>query len=498
MQNRLDILKLEYSNDNVLEFEDALKHKDDSRMQFKWKCVKFGDEWEASMYNRLVRGRDCHYCQNHRVNTRNCLASTHPHLVSEWSRDNAKSPSEVVAGSTDKVTWECTKLKHKWEAQINSRARIKPTGCPYCAHKLASKEYNLETEYPEIAKDYDEFVNKNTAQDILPGSKAKVGWVCHVCQFKWENEVRKRTSNREGCPQCRDKTATLKNCLASTHLDLIINEWDFEKNNLNPFKYTAKNLSSTELHWICPIGHKYHSILYNRIKKNKPTGCPYCKNIITSPEKSVASDKLLSEEWDAEANIKKGYSIEKVSLKSSKQINWICSNPTCGFCWIATPANRTGVNKTGCPQCSTRRNKQGTSKAEAEIRKLLQMYFSQIPDSPYKISGLKFRNSIPSIDIWIPEIHLGLEYDPFHTHKNSLQKDIEKTEFLKANGHPVIRIRQTGLTQISESDVYYDERNSVEDIVIAVLQKILDLKEGVLNRIITGKIKKGILALSKK
>lgn len=477
MKSREIILKEEFDVlKNKMSFEDAKKFKDNNKVKFHWKCKKFGDSWETSMYNRFIRERNCPYCSNQEVNKRNCLASTHAHLISEWSSKNKKKPYEVVAGSTEQIFWKCKKYpNHVWEASINSRARKSPTGCPYCAHKIASKEYNLKTEYPKIALDYNIELNKNKPTDVLPGSATLVHWKCDECSYQWQSEIRKRTSNSEKCPQCSAREATFKNCFAVLNMHLML-EWDFEKNNLNPFKITAKNAGSKKIYWICEKkGHSFSSTIYNRIK-SKPTGCPYCTKNKTSIENSVYTNSLLTSEWDDERNNKEKYKITEISLKSGKLINWICSDPKCSHKWKATPANRTGSNQTGCPACGIKNNKKGTSKEENQIRKKIQEVFPKTENEPHRLKNVMFNNTMATIDIWITELNIGIEYDPYHTHKGKEERDRKKTSILLENGYRVIRVRQDGLGKINNSDVCFSPKEKLNLIVKKIFQEILNIK----------------------
>lgn len=69
--------------------------------------------------------------------------------------------------------------------------------------KLSSL-YNLETEYPELAAQWDYVRNGSlTPRDVLPGSKKSVFWICdfdpsHV----WQSRISNRAYLQRGCPIC--------------------------------------------------------------------------------------------------------------------------------------------------------------------------------------------------------------------------------------------------------------------------------------------------------
>ena len=100
-----------------------------------WICAKCGYEWQASLYNRMIKGTGCPVCSNNVVKAGvNDLASTNPELLKEWNynKNIDCSPQMFVAGSTKKVWWICSK-GHEWKTQINVRSR--GCGCPKCNRK---------------------------------------------------------------------------------------------------------------------------------------------------------------------------------------------------------------------------------------------------------------------------------------------------------------------------------------------------------------------------
>ena len=72
----------------------------------------------------------------------------------EWDREKNKdlSPDLLTNHASIKVWWKCAK-GHSWQALVRSRTII-GTGCPVCAGKVASPDYNLATEYPDLVLDW--------------------------------------------------------------------------------------------------------------------------------------------------------------------------------------------------------------------------------------------------------------------------------------------------------------------------------------------------------
>ena len=89
--------------------------------------------WMASPIS-LNAGSLCPACANHVVfRGHNDLGTVNPNLSTEWHpiKNGSLTPADVVAGSTKRVWWQCSK-GHEWKAQICERHR-RNLGCPQCA-----------------------------------------------------------------------------------------------------------------------------------------------------------------------------------------------------------------------------------------------------------------------------------------------------------------------------------------------------------------------------
>ncbi|MBV9452550.1 MAG: DEAD/DEAH box helicase family protein [Rubrobacter sp.] len=105
-----------------------------SKREAWWLCSEGPDhEWEAPVGER-TGGNGCPYCRALRVSVTNSLASLHPELAKQWhpTKNGDLFPEQVVAGSHQKVWWQCPKgLDHEWEASVVKRTRG-GRGCPLC------------------------------------------------------------------------------------------------------------------------------------------------------------------------------------------------------------------------------------------------------------------------------------------------------------------------------------------------------------------------------
>jgi very-short-patch-repair endonuclease len=163
----------------------------------------------------------------------------------------------------------------------------------------------------------------------------------------------------------------------------------------------------------------------------------------------------LAKEWHPTKNGE--LTPKQVTSKSDKKVWWLCSR---GHSHESIVKNRT-LNKSNCPDCSNQ-------SSEPEIRILceLKWLFDEV-NSRYKVDGVE-------IDIFLPNLNLGIEYDGKYWHKDNDVKDLEKNKFLLSKGISLIRVRQFPLKPISENDLLVSIVRSLEKTDLdEILKKIM-------------------------
>ena len=95
----------------------------------------------------------------------------------------------------------------------------------------------------------------------------------------------------------------------------------------------------------------------------------------------------------------------------------------------------------------------------------------------YIFSRVEHREKIygKEIDIYIPEIGVGIEVDGFYWHKDKHSSDIKKTSILNNKEIVLLRVRETGLRRISNDDIFFSSRTSDYYICSRILRKLLKL-----------------------
>jgi len=128
----------------------------------------------------------------------------------------------------------------------------------------------------------------------------------------------------------------------------LVKEWHPTKNgDLKPEDFTLGSIK--KVWWLCPEGHEYLSVIGNRAKKNKPTGCPYCSgNQVGEDNNLLVLFPDVAKEWHPTKN--GDLKPEDFTFGSGKKVWWLCPK---GHEYHSVIASRAKKDKpTGCAECS--------------------------------------------------------------------------------------------------------------------------------------------------
>jgi len=288
---------------------------------------------------------------------------------------------------------------------------------------------DLKTLYPLIAAEFHPTKNGDlTPDNVAAKSHKKVWWLCSK-GHEWESIVSNRTGQGRGCPYCvGQKVLVGENDLASVNPELA-KEWNYARNaGLEPTDVTAG--SKKRVWWKCAEGHEWQAIIKSR--NYYGTKCPYCPNtrtvIVTKGVNDFASKyPKLAKDWHPTKNGE--LTPEDVPYASGKKAWWVCKN---GHEYQMIISNK--AKGRGCPICSRRRR---TSFPEQAF----YYYIKQIyPDAINSYRDI-FEGGM-ELDIYIPSIQTGIEYDGkiFHNSKTNMLRDAKKYQICKQHGIRLIRI----------------------------------------------------------
>ena len=425
-----------------------------SQVKAWWKCPKGEDhEWDAVIADRHQRA-GCAICSNYKVVKSNCLATLDPKLASEWhpTKNKDLTPEDVHPGSSRRVWWKCPKGDdHEWQTVVHSRSFGR--GCPVCSGRKVVKSTCLSTVNPELAKQWHTTKNGDLSPEkIGPNSGKSVWWKCpkgidHV----WKANVHNRHQGL-GCPICSNQKVVLSNCLATLRPDLA-QQWHPEKNGkLTPYDVVPG--SGRSIWWQCSQGDD-HVWRATPNKRSEGRGCPICigrkvvrSNSFVTLHPELAAQLHPTKNGNLDANKYRPY--------SNKTVWWKCPN---GDDHVWKTSFNMRVQGTGCPKCNSAK-----SAPELRVYCELKSIFPRT-ENRNKILGRE-------VDVYVPELNLGIEYDGWYWHKDKAEIDKDKNKALEP-AITLLRVREAGLEELSESDVLLPEQEislgSMKEILCAIL-----------------------------
>ena len=292
------------------------------------------------------------------------------------------------------------------------------------------------------------------------GSEKKVWWKCPKGE---DHEWKATTSSRNygnGCPVCASRKVVLSNSLKILNPELA-DEWhsslnkDLKPNQVTPF-------SNKKVWWKCPKGedHEWEALISSRSEGN---GCAVCdgKKIVSSNCLATLNPKL-AEQWHPLEN--GSLTPFNIAINSNKKVWWKCDKFD-DHEWYTTISNRSGRGDS-CPFCSLTPQ----SKQELIITFELKKIFKNINPKGHKA---RLNGKLRSIDIFISELNLAIEFDGSYWHKDSRAKDKIKSEILLKEGFRLIRIREEPLKKIYDTDVIskqpYNGKQVTNDLLLVIL-----------------------------
>lgn len=341
---------------NTEKIEDLKPH---ANVKVWWRCGK-GHMWQATMDSRVYAKRGCPYCAKQLVIPGETdMDTVAPEMAKLWhpTQNGSLKPSDISPGSRKQVWWQCER-GHSWKAPPYS---IKAGSlCPYCAGKNAIPgETDLATTHPHLISAWSER-NTLSPAEVTAGSHKKAWWICEK-GHEWESVIASYVIDGCGCPYCAGKRAIPGETDLATLRPDLMNEWDTEKNKLDPREITLG--AHDKVWWRCELGHSWQAVVFSRAKETA-SGCPYCTGRLVLPGfNDLATRKPgLAREWYQPLN--GDLKPEDVTLGSNRKVWWQCGY---GHVWQAFIYARTKRNGTGCPVCAGAAKRQRSTVVETEM-----------------------------------------------------------------------------------------------------------------------------------
>ena len=304
--------------------------------------------------------------------------------------------------------------------------------------RLIKGENDLATLNPALAKEWHPTENGNLKpEDVTPGSGKEVWWLCPE-GHPYLMEVNQRAKRGYGCPYCSGHRA-LKgvNDLATTY-PALAKEWNHEKNgSLTPHDVTAG--SRKKVWWLCEKGHAYEQLIIKR--SSRGYSCPYCSGhkALRGFNDLATVNPRLAKEWHPTEN--GDLTPFDVTAGSGKRVWWLCP---LGHAYQATIHDRNS-DDTQCPICNA---KSQTSFPEQAILFYVKKLY---PDAINRYKEI-FEHSM-ELDIYVPSIRLGIEFDGANWHNSAAQHTREKKKYSICKAHQITLIRVKENVESRWSDV---------------------------------------------
>lgn len=174
-----------------------------------------------------------------------------------------------------------------------------------------------------------------------------------------------------------------------------------------------------------PNGKIWSPTPNNLLHINKPISCPQCSGHVKTYEKFIQEMK------------EKRPDINVIGVYKNMNSGIHCQCKICGFnrymdgtAWTPKPSHL--LSGMGCPNCN---NENKTSFAEQAILFYCNKFTTAI--NKYTKFGVE-------IDIWLPDLNTGIEYNGMYWHNKRKQKDKMKLNILHKNNIRMIVIQDSG------------------------------------------------------
>lgn len=340
----------------------------------KWICRNDNShKWEAPFESRSNGQGSCKICRGYQYGK--MFFEEHSEFEKYYDSDKNERPfNSLTYMSNEDSWWKCDK-GHTFKRRIYNMNKMGCFKCSVCENLTIQKgENDLESQYPDLAKEFDIKKNKTTPQNmIINSSDPDTSWICPE-GHEFRRSVASRINQFRECPVC-NRTIVVKGINDYQHANpKIVDVWDFEKNDRTPDEISDR--CNYKFHYKCNKGHHYACVL-STIKAND-FECLVCSNKVIVPGiNSLAdTDFLLSKEFSSKET-RKPTEFAKDSAYSPLWKCTVCNND---YHWPIRDRKPGNVN---CPFCNNGYTKMGVNSLVDTDEELSREY---APDNQYDVT----------------------------------------------------------------------------------------------------------------
>lgn len=388
---------------------NILSEYENDKIKVLCECCQCHYQWMATP-SHLVQGRGCPECGKKRSNARK--TKTNDTFIAELSLIN---PNIDVLGkyenSKKKIEVRCKSCGHIWTPIPSSLLR--GSGCPVCSGNMKKTHAEFVEQMKIINGDVEVIGQYNNCEE-------KIKVKCKVCGYEWFATPNSLLQGH-GCRKCHFVNLGEKRTIK--HEDFIKRLKEINPNVTILENYTKAN---------DPIHAKCLKCGYEWISKPSVLlsghGCRLC-----GIKKQSDSTRKSQIEFENELKDINPYIIVIGQYENNNtKLQVKCAK--CGCVWENSPGNL--LSGRGCPRCTRYLH---TSFPEQTVYYYIHSVFNDA------VSGYKelFDNNM-ELDIYIPSIKTGIEYDgrAWHTSKDSYIREKNKYSICKKNNVKLIRIKE--------------------------------------------------------
>lgn len=308
-----------------------------SHKKLRWKC-SYGHEWDASPDKR-VTGRGCPYCKGSQT-------SKTERAICNWLKEN--SITIIERGKLGGEEFDINIVDYNILIEFNSDATHftadkieKDAKKREIANRLNKKLIVVMQSCFSYFNDelYYDLVFKSDKKDYLKDLIEKLSIILESYGLSIHNTVTNKAialANKNEVP--------FERSLLGVYTD--IEQYWSDKNEVSPALIYAN--SRRYIYLKCDRHNNEYSVRADSLAYtyDNSRGCQYCagKLPVKGETDLLTLEKELCKDWN-DMNIQP----DEVTIHSNKYVNWKCQ--FCGHKWKAMINNRTGVNRTGCPNC---------------------------------------------------------------------------------------------------------------------------------------------------
>lgn len=327
----------------------------------------------------------------------------------------------------------------------------------------------------ELMEIWDQDANSVSPEDIGKRSDEKVWWICPNGHEHYLQSPHQKL-RYPGCPKCnilkrvQNRSMEIlkeKGSILITHPE-IAKDWDYDKNELSPDTVLAG--THAKYWWKCALcGDSY--LMSPNMRSSKYRNCPKCgivsrglskkENLIKKYGSLNESHPAIAVQWDYILN---DDTPDKVHQGMPEKRWWKCDYGHPSYKQAIRERVRRGY---GCPIC------QGENQTSFPEQVIFYYIKQKYPDAQNRYISKGYE-----IDIYIPSLKIGIEYDGLFWHKNKQEREIKKDKYFSQQGIRIIRIKETKSETLTDNqDLLLVKATSNYKYLDDVIKNIANLLE---------------------